>query len=483
MRNPRTYARTMFGLLVALFGMTSGFVFGAKWNAVNNGLTNLDVRVLAIDPISRIAIYAGGAGGVFKSINGGASWSQTGVFSLNNTIALAIDFANPNILYAAIAEPNSCFHSDRRLFKSIDGGADWNNNISPNINGCDNIHSLVLDPTNPNILYVTNYDDSLGDTWSPLVKSSDGGATWSYLLGIPYAVLVVDPVNPDTLYAGTFDFTYFGYAGLDYRNGVLKSTDGGAHWSTTGLAGTGVNVLAIDPASPSTIYAATTGTYSDPRGFRGLFKSTDGGASWLAINNGLADLIDGHLRLNALVIDSDNSNMLYIGTSSKGVFKSIDGGANWSPFNEVFPWDYIDMGKPIDGGANWSLFNEGLSNLDIRALALTPGNPNVLYAGTAGGIFKIIDDTPALFLESEYCVKAPWKLRVGNSAPDSPVRLLGTSNGQSWEISEWGKTDANGSFSAEGIFPEGTEGNYSLRVEIGGVVSNLVSFVISNCKP
>ncbi|HEY2930335.1 MAG TPA: hypothetical protein VGK99_01205 [Acidobacteriota bacterium] len=70
-----------------------------------------------------------------------------------------------------------------------------------------------------------------------------------------------------------------------------------------------------------------------------------------------------------------------------------------------------------------------------------------------------------------------------NAARETPIRLLGTSNDQAWEIGDWGRTDANGNFSVAGTFPEASEGSYTLRVEIGGVLSNAISFVISNCKP
>jgi photosystem II stability/assembly factor-like uncharacterized protein len=145
----------------------------------------------------------------------------------------------------------------------------------------------------------------------------------------------------------------------------VKSTDGGATWSGTGLS-VSVNLLAIDPANPTTLYAATGG--SGLGDFRGLFKSTDGGASWLPINNGVAGLFDARASITALVIDPHNSNILYAGTSGGGVFKSSD------------------------GGANWSRLNDGLANLDVRVLAIAPGSPHALYAGTAGGVFRIIDD-------------------------------------------------------------------------------------------
>jgi photosystem II stability/assembly factor-like uncharacterized protein len=128
-----------------------------------------------------------------------------------------------------------------------------------------------------------------------------------------------------------------------------------------------VNLLVIDSAQPSVLYAATEGNYGSPRGFRGLFKSTDGGATWSAIDNGLADLRDLGSNMTAIVIDSSSSNVLYAGFSGGGVFKSSD------------------------GGANWSRFNDGLANLDVRSLIIAPGAGHTLYAGTSGGVFRIID--------------------------------------------------------------------------------------------
>jgi photosystem II stability/assembly factor-like uncharacterized protein len=124
-----------------------------------------------------------------------------------------------------------------------------------------------------------------------------------------------------------------------------------------------VNLLALDPANPTTLYAATGG--SGLGDFGGLFKSTDGGASWAPINEGLESLTATRSRVAALLIDAANPQVLYAGTSGYGVFRSTDGGAHWSPFND------------------------GLTNLDVRLLALTPGEANSLYAGTGSGTFAI----------------------------------------------------------------------------------------------
>jgi hypothetical protein len=338
-----------------------------SWMAINTGLISLDVRTLVIDPVNATTIYAGSRVGVCKSTDGGANWRQSGLLG-NIIFPLKIDSANPNILYAGIKVEGGCHFSKLRLLKSSDGGTSWNDSISPPINGCDLIHSLELNPAEPNTLYVANFDDIMGDTWTPLIKSPNRGASWIPLYGPPFASLAIDPHQPNTLYGGTFDFPYLGYDGWDYRNGVLKSADGGASWNTTGLTMGGVNALAIDPINSSILYAATSGFCCyplRPHNFKGLFKSVDSGASWIAINNGLTQLIGTSSTIAALVIHPSNPNVLYAGSAGAGVFKSID------------------------GGAHWSLFNDGLTNLDIRALALTPGNPNTLYAATAGGVFKI----------------------------------------------------------------------------------------------
>src|SRR5262245_9412800 len=287
MRKPSDPNYRLMRLILALVVLMSELSAGARseaqgagWSAINTGLASLDVRTLAIDPVNAATIYAGSRAGVFKSTDGGANWRQSGLPG-NVIVALKIDSANPNILYAGIALEGGCHFSNRRLFKSADGGANWSDAFSPPINGCDQIHSLELNPTEPNTLYVANFDDLFGDTWTPLIKSADGGASWIPLYGTPFATLAIDPRQPNTLYAGTFDSPYFGYEGWDNRNGVLKSVDGGARWNVTGLTKAGVNALAIDPINPGILYAATcsfSGYPSRPSSFRGLFKSLDSGA-------------------------------------------------------------------------------------------------------------------------------------------------------------------------------------------------------------
>jgi hypothetical protein len=91
---------------------------------------------------------------------------------------------------------------------------------------------------------------------------------------------------------------------------------------------------------------------------------------------------------------------------------------------------------------------------------------------------------PVLTLSAErFCPGGSWTLSATNGVPNTTVHLLGTSNGNSWKTSDWRKTDGNGSLNVAGAFAAGTEGAHSLRFDIGGLLSNTVSFTVSKCTP
>jgi uncharacterized repeat protein (TIGR01451 family) len=136
----------------------------------------------------------------------------------------------------------------------------------------------------------------------------------------------------------------------------------------------------------------------------------------------------------------------------------------------------------------------------IKQIIVAPGGPSTVVINTAavsgGGEVNISNNSasdsttimtqaqsPILSISSTaYCVGAPWSLGVTNARPDASVRLMGTTNGQSWVIAPWATTDAIGSINLGGTFAEGTQGSYTLRVD-DGKISNTIYFVISNCRP
>jgi photosystem II stability/assembly factor-like uncharacterized protein len=333
---------------------------GVTWNAVDGGLTYIDVHTVAIDPLISSNIYAGmgGAGSsipLFKSADGGANWTSLAQFQAFNSTSygwissLLVGPASPNLIYAAA---NAVGGDGCAVFKTKDGGANW---IIAGPPGAQISPVMVLDAADSNTIYLGDWDWL--DNAVYIDKSVDGGSTWrtqSYLWDIgPVNALVINPGNRATLYAGT-------------PEGVLESADGGASWSNIGLIN--VTSLALDPGDSNTIYAASDNapfkSINPDAGFLGLFKSTDGGASWAPINNGLASVLDSRSTITAIAFAPDNRNTLYVATSGRGVYKSLDGGASWGPLNE------------------------GLTNLDVRVLAVAS---NALYAVTPSGIFKAID--------------------------------------------------------------------------------------------
>ncbi|MBL8187833.1 MAG: SBBP repeat-containing protein, partial [Acidobacteria bacterium] len=262
-----------------------------------------------------MTLYAATAVGVFKSTDGGSQWAATGqenpavIPSLVSTVA--VDPSNPTIVYVATASNG--------VYKSTNGGQSYQvKNTGFNFNGPLAVNDLAIDPAMPSTVYAGNFNGAF--------KSVNGGETWTAINTgliqpppfnqIPIVNrLVIDPVNRMILYAAT-------------NRGVFKTTDGGLNWFASGngleQANSQLYTLAINPASPSTLFAGTAGVYG------GLFKTTDGGVTWRASNVGLGS--NGFLGVYSLAIDPSAPALVYAVTSS-GLYKTIDGGLNWGENN------------------------------------------------------------------------------------------------------------------------------------------------------
>jgi photosystem II stability/assembly factor-like uncharacterized protein len=386
------YAGTFEG---GVFKSTNG---GDSWSAVNSGLSSsmfsggpakTPVYALAIDPGTPATLYAGTSGnGVFKTTDGGASWSAVNSgLPKTSVYVIAIDPSAPATLYAGTYDA----FNGGNVFKSTNGGASWSA-VTSGLAISSAVYSLAIDSSRPSTLYA--------GTDRSVFKSTNGGASWSevnYTSGDAVRALVIDPGNPATLYEGRG------------QGGIFKSTNGGASWSKVnsgrevfaGLSSaTPVNAIAIDPSNPATVYV---GTY----GGEVVFKSTNGGASWSGIKSGLFTN-----NVYSLAIDPSNPATLYAGSEYSGVFKSTDGGASWrginsglSTANTVYSIA-IDASAPAtlyagsygggvfkstNGGASWSAVNSGLTATKVYSVVIDPSSPATLHAGTSDGVFKSTD--------------------------------------------------------------------------------------------
>lgn len=210
------------------------------------------------------------------------------------------------------------------------------------------ISAVVIDPQNPRIVYAATQGNGV-------FKSADAGASWSSAsdgLPGPFVItLVTNPQNTNTLYA------------LMNGYGVYKTTDGGTNWNPahSGLPTCCFAVdllelptLVIDPQHPDTLYTAPS--------YSGVYKTTDGGASWVAVNSGLPGNSD---NTTSLAIDPQNPNTVYA-MDSFSLFKTTDGGASWRAVGSAPP------------GYDWA----------TAILLVDPQNPSTLYAGTFYGVLK-----------------------------------------------------------------------------------------------
>ncbi len=357
---------------------------GASWSACG-ALPDVirTVSTLVVDPVTPATLYLGTDQGVVKSVDAGATWTAANAgFTQLHVTAIDVAASDPPAVYAGTYRDG--------VFKSTDRGASWsavNTGLAPaGIFGVQ-IDALAVDPLTPSRLYALIQASRYGP-----FQSTDAGASWA---GFPFdpfggslycvATLAVDPLDPGIVYAGM-------RRGGVCAGGVLRSVDGGP-WTPTAAPPIRIAALALDPITPGTLYIG-----SDD--YQGFHKSTDGGASWTTATE-LA-----HDAVTAIAVDPLHAGVVHVATED-GIRTSTDGGAQWSPVSLPFyqlPVLLIDprnsdvlyaagagVQRSIDGGATWVPLYDGLVDLSVETLALDPGNPSELYAGTRGSSAYRID--------------------------------------------------------------------------------------------
>lgn len=343
------------------------FLKNLQFRAIGPAIMGGRIDDIAVVENNPSVYYVGVAtGGVWKTTNNGTTFDpifdQQGSTSIGD---IAIAPSDPSIVWVGTGEPNNRQSSSwgDGIYRSLDAGKTWQN---MGLHDSRHIARVVIDSRDPNIVYVA----VLGHLWGPnkergVFKTTDGGKTWNNVLFI----------NEDT----------------------------------------GITDLAIDPASPLTLYAAAYQRRRTPWGFNGggpgsaLYKTIDGGATWTKLTKGLPEGTTGRIGID---IYRRNPDIVYalIENAKGGTFRSDDRGENWrkvndltsrpmyysqirvDPNNEQRLWQLAaNMYNSEDGGKTWVSSIVQRIHGDFHALWIDPANSDHVLTGSDGGLHVSYD--------------------------------------------------------------------------------------------
>ncbi len=314
---------------------------------------------------SRTFYFGACAGGVWKTVDGGLTWRNVsdGYFGTAAVGAISVSASDPNVIYAGMGETsirNQVSHGDG-VYKSTDGGKTWTN---VGLRDTRHIGKIQIHPTNPDLVYVA----ALGHAFGPneergVFRSSDGGKTWEKVLyKSPRAGshdVSMDPTNPRILYAAVWQAQRYPHALVSGGEecGIYRTSDGGDNWEEitrkpglpTGLLGK-IGVAA-SPAQPGRVWALIEAEDG------AVFRSDDGGDSWIRLSE-QALLRTRPWYYMHITADTQDPDTVYVQNYS--FWKSIDGGATFgripTPHGDdhalwIDPNDNRRMIEGNDGGA------------------------------------------------------------------------------------------------------------------------------------
>ncbi|NQZ78124.1 MAG: glycosyl hydrolase, partial [Ekhidna sp.] len=225
------------------------------------------------------------------------------------------------------------------------------------------ISDIAIHPNQPHTWYVAAGSGNLwkttnrGTTWKPIFDDQQ-----SYSIGD----VATDPNNPNVIWVGTGENVSGRHVG--WGNGIYKSKDGGKTWVNMGLkASEHIGKILVDPSDSDIIYVASEGPLWSSGGERGVYKSIDGGKSWQSVLS-----IDKYTGVTDIEFDPSNPKTIYAATYQRfrRTWALMAGGPNSGIY------------KSSDAGTTWTQLKHGLPSVDMGkiGLAVTPANPNLVYA-------------------------------------------------------------------------------------------------------
>lgn len=350
-----------------------------------------------------------------------ADWTVQGPGNIGARVnTVVVNPQNENIMYAGF--------SDGGVFRTLDGGTSW----TPIFDDQDflAIGDIVLDKNNPDIVYVGTGDPNISGLPSignGVYKSTDAGDTWTHLGLAPGRIvskIVTHPSDVNTLYVGMMGLPFE----RNNDRGLYKTTDGGANWSQVLFVNdsTGIIDVLLDPNEPETLYAAAWTrvrnnfeSVADSE-FSQIWKTTDGGANWSVLGNGLPENdVKSRIGLAMSATNPQKIYAMYIDSADyqvAGIYRTLNGGTNWSPISISnldnnamggFGWYFgkirinpandddifvlgVNLHRTPDAGNNWEQVGPPWWTYEVHAdkhdMIFTPSGAMVL--ATDGGLYK-----------------------------------------------------------------------------------------------
>jgi photosystem II stability/assembly factor-like uncharacterized protein len=366
------------------------------------GPSGMSGRITTIDALHKDAntIYIGAAsGGVWKTENAGNNWNP--VFDeqpIQNIGSIAICQSNPSIVWVGTGEgnPRNSISIGEGIYKSIDAGKTWK---CMGLEKTRNIHRIIIDPTNPNVVYAGAIGNPYGiHPERGVFKTTDGGDTWTKVLytndtsGV--ADMIMDSKNPNKIFAAMWQHsrTPWSLNSGGKGSGLYMTLDGGKTWQN--LAGKnglpdmpyGRVGLTICKDMPNRVYALVESTKS------ALYKSDDGGGKWEKVNENPEYTANRSFYFQEIFCDPKNENRLWL--INQIVSMSEDGGKT---FKTIIPYSGIHP--------------------DHHAFWIHPDDPNYIIDGNDGGIGITRDKGKTWQFDEKIPVGQFYHINVDNELP------------------------------------------------------------------
>ena len=368
---------------------------GLKFRNVGPALTSGRIADFAVNPNdSRHYIVATASGGVWKTTNGGVTYTPVfdgqGSYSIG---CVTMQDSDPNVVWVGTGENNnqrSVAYGDG-VYKSVDGGNSWSH---MGLKNSEHIGRIIIDPRDPNTVFVA----AIGPLWSAggdrgVYKTTDGGKNWRAVLSIDEHTgvndVVMDPSNPDVLYAAAFQRRrhVFTYISGGPGSAIYKSTDGGETWDKASAGLPSVDLgrigLAVTAAKPDYVYAIVEAA----QGKGGIFRTENGGINWE--KRGSYSTSGNYYQ--EIIADPVDAEKLYI----------------------MDTW----MRVSTDGGKSQSVVGEDTKHVDNHCMWIDPAQTSHWLVGCDGGIYETWDAAKTWHFKPNLPVTQFYKVAVDNDKP------------------------------------------------------------------